>query len=350
MQEFLRYVMIWLGIVWVGIPIFAQQTQQKTLTLMGSAFVFSAADESDTLAWEAIEAGIAEVRRIEALISSWDPNSQTSEINRNAGIQPVKVDWELFALIRRALKVAQLTQGAFDPSFAAIDQVWRFDGSMQSLPSEAEIQHSVRNIDYQKVILNAQDTTVYVEKGMKLSFGAIGKGYAANRAKQVMQSLGVAHGLVNAGGDLICWGKKGGNTDWRIGIADPETKGQVRGWLSINDLAVVTSGDYEKFAMIEGVRYAHIIDPRTGYPAHGLRSVSIFCPDVELADALATAVFVMGKEEGLSLVNQLRGIEVVLITDEGDIVSSKGLRLEFEGNEEELEWKIGEKREVRRER
>ena len=311
---------------------------------MGSAFVFSAANESDTLAWEAIEAGIVEVQRIESLISSWNPNSQTSQINRNAGIQPVKVDWEVFALIRRALKVAQLTQGAFDPSFAAIDQVWRFDGSMKGLPSEEKIRASVRHIDFRRVILNPQDTTVFLEgKEMKLSFGAIGKGYAANRARQVMRSHGVAHGLVNAGGDLICWGKKEGNRDWRIGIADPEKKGQVRAWLNINDLAVVTSGDYEKFAMIDGVRYAHIIDPRTGYPARGLRSVSILCPDAELADALATAVFVLGKEEGVSLVNQLRGIEAILITEEGEIVSTEGLSLVDEISHGEMELQIGEK-------
>lgn len=322
----------------------AQQTYQKSLLLMGSAFVFSAAHESDSLAWQAIEAGITEVQRIESLISSWNPQSQTSEINHKAGIQPVSVDWEVFSLIRRALKVASLTDGAFDPSFAAIDRVWHFDGSMTELPSEADIARSVEKIDHQKVILNTADTTVYLaERGMKLGFGAIGKGYAANRAKAVMQQEGIAHGLVNAGGDLICWGKKDANKDWRIGIADPNERQNILAWLSINDLAVVTSGDYERYAMIEGIRYAHIIDPRTGYPAMGLRSVSIICPDAELADALATAVFVLGEEKGLTLVEQLRGIEAIAISETGKILHTSNLDLQFQTSEGPLELKIGGK-------
>lgn len=328
------------GIEWLC----AQRLQQHSLSLMGSTFSFTAIHESDTLSWQAIEAGIEEVKRIESLISSWDPASQTSQINRMAGTQAVKVELELFNLIRRALKVAALTEGAFDPTFAAIDQVWMFDGSMQDLPTEEEIHHSVAKIDYKKVILSPEDTTVWLaEAGMKIGFGAIGKGYAANRARHVMQQMGVQNGLVNAGGDLIAWGKKEAEKDWQIGIADPEHRDQMIAWLNISGLAVVTSGDYERFVMIDGLRYGHIIDPRTGYPSKGLSSVSIICPDAELADALATAVFVLGEEKGLTLINQLRGIEALLITDEGEILKSDQLQLHQGTENQMIEAKIGAK-------
>ncbi|MEM7373440.1 MAG: FAD:protein FMN transferase [Bacteroidota bacterium] len=328
-----------------GLGLLCAQTPQRTsLSLMGSAFSFTAIHESDTLAWEAIQAGIAEVQRIEALISSWNPSSQTSLVNRMAGKQPVKVEQELFNLIRRALKVAELTGGAFDPTFAAIDQVWAFDGSMTALPTAEAVARSVEKIDYKKVILKQEDTTVYLsESGMKIGFGAIGKGYAANRAKQIMRGMGIHSGLVNAGGDLIAWGTKGQEQDWQIGIADPQNHEQIVAWLNINGLAVVTSGDYERFVMIDGLRYGHIIDPRTGYPAKGLSSVSILCPDAELADALATAVFVMGREKGLPLINQLRGIEALLITDEGEILKSKQLQLQEQSSEKGVEATIGGK-------
>ncbi len=308
----------------------AQEEVERHAKLMGSAFVFKAIHQDSDSCAKAVEAAIHEVERIEALISSWNPNSQTSEINRMAGIRPVKVDMELFRLIGRAKRVSQLTSGAFDISFASADRIWTFDGSMNSLPDSAEVAASVRRIDHQKIILEERDTTVFLkEKGMKIGFGAIGKGFAANRARQVMENMGITQGLVNAGGDLICWGKDKGGEDWHIGIADPLDRQRMLAWLVINDLAVVTSGDYERFAIIGGQRYAHIIHPKTGYPVQGVSSVSILCPDTELADALATATFVLGPEEGIALLEKLRGIEGLLVDDKGKIFSTGGLDLQY---------------------
>ena len=307
----------------------AMESWTETHRLMGSEFQFIAQHDDLYLAGKAAKAGVAEVRRIERLISSWDPHSQTSEINRQAGITPVKVDWELFQLILRGKKVSKLTNGAFDLSFASLDKVWYFHEELTDLPTDSAIQQSVALIDYQNIWLDEQDTTVFLAKaGMKIGFGAIGKGYAANQARTVMMNLGIEHGLVNAGGDLICWGEDQGQP-WKIGIVDPRARDESLAWLSLSDQAVVTSGDYERFAMIEGERYSHIIDPRSGWPVKGLASVSVVCSDAEVADALATSVSVLGPEKGLALLNHIRGVEGLLVKENGEIVTTKGFELNW---------------------
>ena len=298
---------------------------------MGSIFEFTAVTQQHNKATKAINAAMDEVKRIEKLISSWDIHSQTSEINRQAGIRAVKVDYELFELIRRSLKVSALTAGAFDISFASLDRLWTFDRQMTSLPNDSLLKRAVRLIDYRNIVLSAADTSVFLsQKGMKIGFGGIGKGYAAMRAKALMQDLGIKDGLVNAGGDLLAWGNMADGESWRIGVAHPRKRGKIMAWIELKDQAVLTSGDYERYAMIDGVRYAHILNPKTGYPISHTMSVTILCPDAELADALATAVFVMGPEAGLNLVNQLNGIECLIVTADEKIVTSNQMELSYE--------------------
>lgn len=304
--------------------------QKKTLRLMGCQFQISAVAANDTIAWEAINAGIKEIERIERLISSWDSNSQTSAINKQAGIKAVQVDQELFDLIYRAKKVSQLTQGAFDISFASMDRIWKFDGSMQQMPEPNAVQQAAAKISWINIELNREQCTVFLkEKGMRIGFGAIGKGYAANKAKLVMQKTGIVGGLVNASGDILAWGKSSKPGGWSIQIADPKQKDTALGWIQLNNAAIVTSGDYERYVTFNGKRYAHIIDPRTGYPTTGIKSVSIICHDAELADALATSVFVLGVREGLNLLNALKGVEGLIVTDQDEIISTDSLRLNF---------------------
>ena len=305
--------------------------QEKELLLMGSRFNISVVAESKQLAWDAINVGIEEITRIEKLISSWDENSQTSEINRQAGIQAVKVDKELYDLIFRAKKVARLTQGAFDISYASMDRIWKFDGSMEEMPSPEIVTKASAKINWKNIITDKENQTIFLkEKGMKIGFGALGKGYAANRAKAIMQNMtGIKGGVVNASGDLIAWGKSLNTESRTIKIADPKDKNKILGHLQLNNQAIVTSGDYEKFVVFQGKRYAHIIDPRTGYPTTGTKSVTILSSDAELCDALATSVFVMGKEKGLELINRLNGIEGLIVTDENELLVSQNLKLNY---------------------
>ena len=307
----------------------AQRSHREVLLLMGSRFELTAIAEDTAQAKAAVAAGIAEIRRIEALISSWQPTSETSAVNRAAGVQPVKVSLELYLLISRAMKISRLSNGAFDISFAAIDRIWTFDGRTYTMPDPDSVLASVANIGYQHILLDRADTTVYLARpGMKIGFGAIGKGYAANRARNVMREMGIEAGLVNAGGDLISWGAPPGQPAWTINIADPKDAARSLGRLQTNEMAVVTSGDYERYCLIDGERYAHIVDPRTGMPVKGVQSVTIVCPDAELADALATTVFVMGVTDGIAFIDRLRGVECLVVDDKGEVFHSKQLQLQ----------------------
>ena len=305
---------------------------KEVLLLMGSRFEFTANADTEAQAKTAVGAGIEEVKRIESLISSWDSLSQTSEVNRNAGIRAIKVDLELFELISRAIKISELTDGAFDISFAGIDWLYTFDKSEQSLPSKEQRLKSIEKIDYRQIELNRNDTTVFLKtKDSKIGFGGIGKGYAANRSMHIMKEMtGIKGGLVNASGDLIAWGDNGKSDQWKIQISNPEDINQTFGWLELKDMSIVTSGDYERYFTHDDIRYAHIINPRTGLPTTGIKSVSIISPDAEIGDALATSVFVLGREKGLDLIDGLKNIEALIIDDQNEIHYSKNLKLNEE--------------------
>jgi len=293
---------------------------------MGSRFEITVVAETKEQADSYIDLAVFEITRIEKLISSWDPHSQTSAINKEAGSKAVRVDQELFNLIDRSIKISQLTGGAFDISYASMDRIWKFDGSMTTMPSQETIRSSVRNVGYNNIELNRSDTTVLLKlDGMKIGFGGIGKGYAADMAKKKLISEGVKGGIINASGDMNTWGVKPDGSKWKVAITNPLNKNKAFALLPVNDGAVVTSGNYEKYVTFNGIRYSHIIDPRTGYPASGMISATIFAPSAELADALATSVFVMGIETGLDFINQLDGIECILINSEGKIVSSQNI-------------------------
>lgn len=296
---------------------------------MGCRFDITVVADNENNGNKYIDTAVAEITRIEKLISSWDPNSQTSEINRNAGLKPVKVDAELFQLIERAIAITKLTDGAFDITYASMDRIWKFDGTMTEIPSKAKIKTSVLKVGFQNIILNKEKSTVFLKlKGMKIGFGAIGKGYAADKAKELLIDKGIDAGIINASGDMTTWGKQPKGETWKVAITNPLNKSKAYGLLPVKNGAVVTSGNYEKFVTFNGKRYAHIIDPRTGYPTTGILSVTIFAPKAELADALATSVFVMGIEIGLNRINQLPKIECIIIDDAGNIHKSNNIEID----------------------
>lgn len=304
------------------------QVFQRTLKLMGSRFDLTVVAENQEQGDVYMDMAIAEITRIEKMISSWDPDSQTSKINKNAGIAPVKVDPELFNLIERALKISRLTQGAFDISYASMDRIWKFDGSVTKMPSAETIKNSVAKVGYQNIILDPENHTVFLKlKGMKIGFGAIGKGYAADMAKALLQKNGVGAGIINASGDLDAWGTQPDGKDWMVAIVNPLNKNKVFSWLPVKNQAVVTSGNYEKYIVLDGQRYTHIIDPRTGYPSKGILSATIFTQNAELADALATSIFVMGVETGLDFVNQVKGVDCIIVDENNKIFTSNNIDL-----------------------
>ena len=305
---------------------FGQVTHKRKLYMLGSPFEMTVVAKDTIQGNIYIDMAVAEVKRIENLISDWIPTTQISQVSKNSGIQPVKVDKEVYDLVERAIKVSQLTSGAFDISYASMDKIWKFDGSMKAMPTPEAIKQSVARIGYQKIVLDAKAQTIYLkEKGMKLGLGGIGQGYIADKIKDLLLSKGCTSGIVNVSGDINAWGYQTTGKPWTVAIVNPMNKNKVFATFPLENSSVETSGSYEKFVVFDGKRYSHIIDPRTGYPAQGVVSVSVFAKQTEIADALATGIFVLGVDVGLNLVNQLKGIGCIIVDDKGEIHTSKNI-------------------------
>lgn len=298
--------------------------------LMGNSFEITVVADNEAWAQDKINLAIAEIKRIEKLLTTFDDNSQTNQINKQAGISAVKVSPEVFDLVQRAIKISTITNGAFDITYGSIDKrLWNFDKNMTALPDTATAKKMIKLINYRNIILNADDCSIMLkEKGMRIGFGGIGKGYAAEKAKALLQKEGVKSGIVNASGDLTTWGLQANNKPWTIGIANPDNAHLPFSYINITDLAVATSGNYEKYVEINGKKYSHTINPKTGLPVTGIKSVTIICPNAEIADAMATPVTIMGVEAGINLVNQIHSLGCIIIDDNNRIYCSKNINLQ----------------------
>jgi thiamine biosynthesis lipoprotein len=300
---------------------------KRDMRLMGNRFEVSVVCADAFLAEIHIDAAVAEISRIEKLLTTFSDDSQTNQINHNAGIKPVAVDKEVFDLIARSLRISSLTQGAFDITYGSIDKsLWNFDVNMKELPSVATARRAVKLINFKNVILDPANYTVFLkEKGMRIGFGGIGKGYAADCAKLILKERGVESGVINASGDLTAWGVQPGGNKWTVGIANPDLSHEVFSYMTITDMAIATSGNYEKFVVIDGKKYSHTINPRTGLPVTGIKSVTIITTHAEIADAMATPVMIMGISSGMDMINQMQNIEAVIIDDDNNLYTSKNI-------------------------
>lgn len=297
--------------------------------LMGNRFEITVEANSDSEAELFLDLAVNEIKRIEEKLSTYKEHSETNLINNNAGKKTVSVSEETFRLIQRSIKISEITQGAFDITYGSIDKrFWNFDTRMKALPDKEIAKKLVKLINYKNIILDDKDFTVFLkEEGMRIGFGGIGKGYAAENAKKILISNGVKAGIVNASGDLTAFGKPEGIDCWTIGIANPDVVQQSFSTMEITDMAVATSGNYEKFVVIDGKKYSHTIDPKTGYPISGIKSVTIISPNAEISDAFATPVTIMGVKAGLAMINQIKGIECIIIDDDNKIYTSNNINL-----------------------
>lgn len=314
-------------IVLVSNIVVAQVQRHRAVTLMGSRFDITIEAKDSLSAEKYIDESIAEIERIENLISEWRPQTQISEVNRNAGIKPVKVDKEVIRLTQSGIYFSKLTDGAFDISIVAMDKIWKFDGSMTTMPSQEAIKKSVEKVDYQNIEIDTVASTIFLKKsGMKIGFGSIGKGYAADKTRELMETKGVKAGIINASGDLTTWGKQFNGKYWTVGITNPFKNDAYTEVLKLKRFAVTTSGNYEKFVEFDGKRYAHIINPKTGMPSTGICSASVFGPSAEIANGFSTSIMVLGVDEGLKLLAKFPDYSCVLITDKGEVIKSKNFR------------------------
>jgi thiamine biosynthesis lipoprotein len=301
MKKFLSFIFIV-----VSFSSFAQAEYKKKVSLLGSPFEITVVAKDSIEGNYFTDLAIAEVKRIENQISDWIPTTPISMVNKNAGIQAVKVDSEVYELVARAIKISEITEGAFDISYASMDKIWKFDGSMKTMPTEEAIKKSVAKIGYKNIILNPKDQSIFLKlEGMKLGLGGIGQGYIADKVKDKLVANGCVSGIVNVSGDINAWGKQSNQKSWTVGIVNPINKNKVFATFPLENSSVETSGNYEKYVMFNGI--------------------SVFAKQTEIADALATGIFVLGVEVGLDLVNQLKGIECIIVDDKGKIHSSKGI-------------------------
>jgi thiamine biosynthesis lipoprotein len=293
---------------------------------MGSTFELIVVEKDEEIAALRLEEGIDEIRRLEALLTEFDPASQTSLINSNAGRPPIPIDPECYALIERCIHLSRITQGAFDITAIPLRNLYNFKERIANIPDPATLAATLSNTGYHHIQL-ANGRIALLRSGMRIAFGAIGKGYAADALRTRWKNQGLTAGVINASGDLTAWGLRPDGSPWKIGIADPRDPSRFLLWLPIHDAAIATSGNYEQFFEIDGVRFSHNIDPRTGIPVKEIKSVSIISPSAELSDALATAVTVMGVDPGLHLLDQLPDTHGIIIDNKDRIHTSKNIAL-----------------------
>lgn len=278
------------------------------------------------------------IREMEELWSVTDKNSDVYAVNHSSG-QTVTVDWKTAELLSFALDMAEETNGALEPTIYPVLTAWGFTTGENRVPAETELAELLEKVGYDKVELN--NDQIQMEPGGMIDLGAVGKGYAGDEAAQILRERGITAALLDIGGNIQAIGTKPDGSDWRVGLKDPFSGG-VLGIIQVSDVAVVTSGNYERFFIGEdGKVYGHIIDPATGHPVeNGIASVSVIASEGKLCDALSTALFVMGLENAQDYWRQRRNFEMILIMEDGDIYLTEGIRDSFSLNSEYRNMKI----------
>lgn len=300
----------------------------RTRKCMGTECEFKAFASDEALVERAFARGFAEFDRIEELTTSWRPTSEVARINEAAGKKPVKVSPDTIAVIEKAAWASRLTDGAFDITVGVFKGLWKFDEDRDgSIPDRKQVEERLRLVSWKDVIVDRRRQTVMLRRpGQAINLGGIAKGYAVDAAVKAIRAAGLRDFIVKAGGDLFAAGRKG-DRQWRVGIQDPRAPhGRIIFELPVTDQAFNTSGDYERFVIRDGVRYHHILDARTGFPARGTRSVTLLAPDAFTADALDTALFAVGAERAMKIVAGIPGLQAVIVDDKNQVHVSPGLK------------------------
>lgn len=293
---------------------------------MGSSVEIEVFGADQALCERAVKAARDEIDRLDRMMTDWKPESPLMDVNRAAGIKPVKVPPELFFIVERSVRMSELTGGTFDITFAGAGKLWNWRAADPSIPDPETVRTALKNVGWKNIVLDAKEQTIFLKHpGVKIGLGGIVPGYAADLAIGKIRDLGIRDACVNMSGDVMIAGKKDG-APWNVAVTHPRKKGENLAVIPVSNAAVSTSGDYERFFMKDGKRYCHIIDPRTGYPADRCQSVTIIAPSTAFADALAKGVFILGPGEGMALAEKCEGVEAIIVSADGDVTMSKGLR------------------------
>ena len=300
------------------------ELRSRRLEVMGTDLFIEVLGADPARLETALDAAITEIRRVEDQMTDWRP-SPLMTLNGAAGKGPQPVDPELLRIIGQSKEIHQFTRGAFDITFAAVGRLWDFKAKPPRIPTEEEVAAALPRVDASQILIDTADSSVTLPEGMSIGLGGIAKGYGVDRAMAVLMEQGIAHAMVNAGGDLKALGKKNGAL-WQVAIKHPRDADRLIALIPVSNSCVVTSGDYERFFEVDGKRYHHILDPRTGFPSTGCISATVVAPEAALADALATALCVLGPEIGLPLIEKLPRVEALVVDLEGAVHTTAGLR------------------------
>ncbi len=273
---------------------------------------------------EAARAAFSEIERLEMIFSSYKPESDVSRISRAAGKGAVKVSPEVIEVVRTALRISKLSGGAFDPTVGSLGEVWSFSGEVKEIPTKARVDKLIKLVDYTRIFIETDGVGIRGAR-TKMNLGGIAKGYIVGKAVEKLRQHGVKRMIVKAGGDMFVFSEDGGKP-FEIGIIHPREKGRLLGKLRLRGGAIATSGDYERFFIKDSVRYHHILDPKTGFPAMRSISATVTSLDPALADALSTALFVMGPKEGMEMIESIDNVEGVVVRTDGKLYMSSGLK------------------------
>jgi thiamine biosynthesis lipoprotein len=299
---------------------------RKSSTVMNTLVTVTVVASTPQDAETAIDAALEEIRRLEGLLSFWTEKSEIARVNRAAGLSPVEVSPETLEIIERSLFVSEETGGAFDATIGPVIRLWDFQQKV--MPDTRGVREALRKVDYRMMRVNRSTRTAYLEdERMSFDTGGIAKGYAADKAVERLKELGISSGLVAIAGDIRAFGTKPDGRAWTIGIRNPRVRqgDDVMATLELSDEAVSTSGDYERFFVRQGVKYHHILDPKTGYPARESISVTVLAPEAVFTDGFSTGVFVMGPEPGLQLLEAL-GYEGIIVGHDGTVFLTEGIQ------------------------
>lgn len=283
---------------------------------------------------EAVDAAETEIKRLDELLSTGSDDSEVTKINKEGG---GKLSEDTSYLVKRALDIYQDTDGVFDITIYPVMKAWGFAGDTFAVPDKNTLEQALSLVNAAKLSYDEKSSNLSFEKeGMEIDLGGIAKGYTSDRVIDILKSYGIEHAMINLGGNVDLLGKKVDGSEWRIAVQDPESEDDYIGILTVSDKSVITSGGYERYFEEDGVRYHHIIDPSTGYPAnHGLTSVTIVSSDGTLADALSTSLFVMGKDKAIEYwQSHSDQFDTILIDDEGIVYISEGIADSFESDAE----------------
>jgi len=292
--------------------------------IMGTRITVELFHDDPALARRGVDAVMAEMRRIDRDMSPWIESSELARLNREAAAHPVKVSDELFDLIQTSLHFSMLTHGAFDITFASVGFLYDFRKGIR--PDDTQREQATELINYHNLVLDDGDHSIaYGKPGVRIDLGGIAKGHAVDRCIALLQAMGIRQALVTAGGDSRMIGERWQGRPWNIGVRDPRDEKKVVAVIPLENVAVSTSGDYERYFDENGVRYHHIINPKSGDSARGMHSATIIGPDATTTDALSTSVFVLGVDQGLALINRLPDIDAILVDPQGHLHYSDGL-------------------------